>query len=79
MLYAKRSSPRLILSSVYLDIQESIKFSDRSVRNPEELFGIDFQNHFITMMGIMIEKGEIYNRAINQIEIIIELIDEELK
>ena len=31
------------------------------------------------MMGIMIEKGEIYNRAINQIEIIIELIDEELK
>ena len=33
----------------------------------------------ISMMGIMIEKGEIYQRAINEIEIIIELIDEELK
>jgi hypothetical protein len=31
------------------------------------------------MMGIMIEKDEIYHRAINEIEIIIELIDEELK
>lgn len=31
------------------------------------------------MMGIMLEKDEIYHRAINEIEIIIELIDEELK
>ena len=69
----------VIMSGAHLDIQESIKFSDRSVRKPEELFGIDFQNHFISMMGIMIEKDEIYHRAINQIEIIIELIDEELK
>ena len=61
-----------------MDIQESIKFSDRSVRKPEELFGIDFQNHFISMMWIMIEKDEIYHRAINKIEIITELIEEEL-
>ncbi len=69
----------VIMGGAHLDIQESIKFSDRSVRKPEELFGIDFQNHFIAMMGIMIEKDEIYHRAINEIEIIIELIDEELK
>ena len=69
----------VIMSGAHLDIHESIKYSDRSVRKPEELFGIDFQNHFISMMGIMIEKDEIYHRAINQIEIIIELIDEELK
>jgi hypothetical protein len=69
----------VIMSGAHLDIQKSIKFSDRSVRKPEELFLVDFQNHFITMMGIMIEKGEIYQRAINEIEIIIELIDEELK
>jgi len=69
----------VIMSGAHLDIQESIKFSDRSVRKPEELFGVDFQNHFISMMGIMIEKDEIYHRAINEIEIIIELIDEELK
>ncbi len=69
----------VIMGGAHLDIQKSIKFSDRSVRKPEELFGIDFQNHFIAMMGIMIEKDEIYHRAINEIEIIIELIDEELK
>ena len=69
---------QVIMSSAHLDIQKSIKFSDRSVRKPEELFGIDFQNHFISMMGIMLEKDDIYHRAINEIEIIIELIDEEL-
>ncbi len=70
---------QVIMSGAHLDIQKSIKFSDRSVRKPEELFGIEFQNHFISMMGIMREKDEIYLRAINVIEIIIELIDEELK
>ena len=69
---------QLIMGGAHLDIQKSIKFSDRSVRKPDELFGIDFQNHFITMMGIMIEKDEIYHRAINEIEIITKLIDEEL-
>ena len=69
----------VIMGGAHLDIQKSIKFSDRSVRKPEELFGIDFQNHFIAMMGIMIEKDEIYHQAINEIKIIIELIDEELK
>jgi len=69
----------VIMGGIHLDIQKSIKFSDRSVRKPEELFGIEFQNHFISMMGIMREKDEIYHRAINDIEIITELIDEELQ
>jgi len=69
----------VIMGGAHLDIQKSIKFSDRSVRKPEELFGIEFQNYFISMMGIMREKDEIYHRAINEIEIITELIDEELQ
>ena len=68
----------VIMGGAHLDIHKSIRFSDRSVRKPEEFFGIDFQNHFIGMMGIMIEKDEIYHRAINKIEIITKLIDEEL-
>ncbi len=55
------------------------EFSNRSVRKPEKLFGIDFQNHFISMMGIMQEKDQIYHRAMNEIDIITSLIDEELK
>ena len=69
----------VIMGGAHLDIHKTIKFSDRSVRKPEELFGIDFQNHFILMMRIMREKDEIYLRAINEIEIISELINEELK
>ena len=69
---------QVIMEVASLDIHNSIKFSDGSVRKPEKLFGVDFQNHFISMMGIMIEKDEIYNRAINEIELITKLIDEEL-
>ncbi len=69
---------QVIMSGTHLDIQECIKFFNRSVRKPEKLFGIDFQNHFITMMGIMIEKDEIYHRAIDQIDTITKLINEEL-
>ncbi len=69
---------QVIMSGAHLDIHKSIKFSGRSVRKPKELFGVEFQNHFIGMMGIMEEKDEIYHRAINEIEIITKLIDEEL-
>jgi hypothetical protein len=69
---------QVIMGGAHWDIHKSIKFSDGSARKPEKLFGIDFQNHFIAMMGIMIEKDEIYHRAINEIEIITKLIDEEL-
>jgi len=69
----------VIMGGAHIDIQKTIKMSDRSVRKPEELFGIDFQNNFVGMMGIMREKDGIYLRAINEIEIIIELVDEELK
>ena len=69
---------QVIMGGAHLDIHNSIKFSDGSARKPEKLFGIDFQNHFISMMGIMLEKDDIYHRAINEIEIITKLIDEEL-
>jgi len=69
---------QVIMSGAHLDIMKTIKFSDGSTRKPAVLFGVDFQNHFISMMGIMQEKDEIYHRAIHEIEIITKLIDEEL-
>jgi len=69
----------VIMSGPHLDIHEAMKFSDRSARNPEALYGVDFQNHFIGIMGIMNEKNEVYQRAINEIDIIIASIDQELK
>jgi hypothetical protein len=67
-----------ILSTVFPDLKTIIKYSDRSVQKPDQLFGYEFQNHFTMMMMIMIEKDEIYNRAIVEIDAITALIDQEL-
>lgn len=68
-----------ILSAVIPDLNTIMKFSDRSVQKPDQLYGYEFQNHFVIMIGIMIEKDEIYNRAIREIDAITELIDQELE
>lgn len=68
-----------IISIVGIDIFKSIKFSDMSVRDPEKLFGIDFQNYFVSAIKICADKEYAYNRAIENIEILEELIDKELE
>ena len=51
---------------------------DRSVRDADKLYSVDFQNHYALIRYIATIKGELYNNAINQITRIIELIDKEL-
>ena len=68
----------VILSSVIPDLKTIMKFSDRSVQKPDRLYGYEFLNHFVIMIGVMIEKDEIYNRAIREIDAITALIDFEL-
>ena len=67
-----------ILSTVIPDLTTIMKYSDRTVQKPDQLFGYEFQNGFTLMMVLMIEKDEIYNRAIREIDAITELIDREL-
>jgi hypothetical protein len=67
-----------ILFGIVPDLQTVMKFSDRSVQIPNQLYGYEFQNNFLSMIGIMNEKDEIYNRAVNEIDAITELIDNEL-
>ena len=67
-----------ILSTIIPDMRTIMKYSDRTVQKPDQLFGYEFQNGFIMLMMIMIEKDEIYNRAISEIDAITELIDQEL-
>lgn len=69
----------LILSGIYSDLQESIKISDSTVRKPEKLFGVDFQNHFNLVIWMCTQKDAIYKRAINEIDTITALIDKEIK
>jgi len=68
-----------ILLGIVTDIHMVMKYSDRSVQVPDKLYGYQFQNHFLAMMGIMKEKDEVYNRAVNEIDAITELIQKELE
>lgn len=60
------------------DIKKTFKLVDKSVRDADKLYSVDFQNHFALIIYIATVKGELYNNAINQITRIIELIDKEL-
>jgi hypothetical protein len=61
------------------ELYKSMKFYDMSVREPEELFGIDFQNYFISSIAVSKKKEYAYGLAIKKIEMITKLIEEEIK
>ena len=69
----------VIIFSLAMDLQVVMKYSDRSVQIPNKLYGYAFQKHFLTMIGVMNEKDEIYHRAVDEIETITELIQKELE
>ncbi|PQB05735.1 DUF6090 family protein [Aureitalea marina] len=67
-----------IISFFGPDIFKSIKFYDLSTRDSDKLFGIDFQNYFMSAISISSDKEYAYQLTIDQIELLIELLDEEL-
>ncbi len=69
----------VILLGIAAELHLVMKYSDRSVQIPNKLYGYEFQNHFFSMIGIMNEKNEIYNQAIDEIDVITELIQKELE
>lgn len=68
-----------IINNFGYDVQKAIKFYDVTVRKPEKLYGIDFQNYFLSAYGISIKKEYAYKTAIENIEIITKLIENEIK
>jgi hypothetical protein len=62
-----------------LDLVKYMKFKNGSVREPDKLFGIDFQNYFISMIYLCRDKEVAYINAIKKIELITKLIEEEIK
>ena len=69
----------VILLGIAAELHVVMKYSDRSVQIPNKLYGYEFQNHFFSMIGIMNEKNEIYNHAIDEIDVITDLIQKELE
>lgn len=68
-----------IIKDILPELYKSMKFYDMSVREPEELFGIDFQNYFISAITVSEKKEYAYGLAIKKIEMITKLIEEEIK
>jgi tetratricopeptide (TPR) repeat protein len=68
-----------IINNIGQDLYKTIKFYDQSVREPEKIYGIDFQNYFSAAYGICKKKEYAYGIALKEIEIITKLIDEEVK
>lgn len=67
-----------LITSIVPELISLIKYSDRSVQDPDRLYDYQFQNILITTEDIMSEKDEIYHRAIGQIQEIITMLDFEL-
>ena len=69
----------VVLNKGYVLLTKNLKFTNRKIQHRDGLFAFEFQNLLHVYVRIMNEKDEIYNRALNEIKVINELIDEELK
>lgn len=67
-----------VMIYVVPEISSSIKVFDLSVEQVEKLYDFEFQNIFTLFTGLMVEKNEIYQRALDRIADLNELIDIEL-
>ncbi len=68
-----------VVISIVPDLMKSIRLYSNKVENVEYLFGYKFQNLFVISLRIMNEKDEVYNRALDEINGVVELIENELK
>ena len=59
-------------------VTSTIKLSNGKVQKPNELYTYEFHNLILILMQVMEEKDDTYKDAIDEIESIIELINEEL-
>ena len=67
-----------VVMTLVPEVMQSIRLYSNEVENENYLFGFKFQNLFVISLRIMDEKDDVYNRALNEIELIIGLIDNEI-
>lgn len=67
-----------IMTYVVPSIITAVNFSTGEVKNADNLYTLEFQNLIMVSLRIMDEKDQIYHSAIDEIEIIVELLDKEL-
>ncbi len=55
-----------------------LKYSTNEIKKPDAVFTYQFQNIIVILLQIMVEKEITYKKALNEIERVTKLIDEEL-
>jgi hypothetical protein len=60
------------------NIVSMIKVFNMKIENIEKLYSFEFQNSFVLITALMKEKNEIYQRGLNEINVLHNLIDDEL-
>lgn len=59
-------------------VTSTVKWSTGKIQQPDKIYSYEFQNLILVLMHVMEEKDETYNQAINYIEKLTALINEEL-
>lgn len=68
-----------MMKYVVPSITPVLRFSNGTIVDPDEVYDLKFQNLVLSLLQIMNEKDKVYHEALNEIEVITNLIDEELK
>ncbi len=68
-----------MMKYVVPSITPVLRFSNGTIVDPDEVYDFKFQNLVLSLLQIMNEKDKVYHEALNEIEVITSLIDEELK
>jgi len=61
------------------EVIQTVRLTTKKVENEDYLFGFKFQNLFVITLRVVDEKDDVYNRAIKEIESIVQLIDDEIE
>ncbi len=67
-----------IMTHAVIAINPVIAYTNNQIKKPEDVFTYQFQNLIIILLQIMEEKDRTYNKALNEIERVTILINEEL-
>ena len=67
-----------IMKHAVIAINPLIKYTTGEIKKPDVVFTYQFQNMIVILMQVMEEKDITYNRALNEIERVTKLINEEL-
>ena len=68
-----------MMKYVIVAISPVMSFATSEIKNPDAIFTYEFQNLVVMLLQIMDEKDRTYHKALDEIERVTKLIDEELK